>query len=234
MSGELVKALLFELEQPKDQPARVKPSGQHAKVQFNPETLKVSYSNSVLQPKNAGNQQEGTAARQFVGSGTTKLSLELWFDVTVLPPSEHVDDVRRLTAAVSYFMTPQASDAEGNLAPPLLRFAWGSFVFDGVVDSIEESLELFSAAGQPLRARVSLAMSQQKILASGPAVRAPAGVPGTRPLFEAKAGQSLPAAAAQAGQPDWQSIARANGIEDPRRLAPGQLLDFAARLPGDR
>jgi hypothetical protein len=32
--------------------------------------------------------------------------------------------------------------------------------------------------------------------------------------------------AAQNGQPDWKAVAAANGIEDPLRLSPGQLIDI--------
>ena len=106
MLGGLRKALLIELEQPKDGPVRPKVPGKVTKVQFNPETLKVSYSNSVKEPKSVGSQGDGTASRQFVGAGTTKLSLELWFDVTVLSGPEKIDDVRRLTGDVTYFMVP--------------------------------------------------------------------------------------------------------------------------------
>ena len=34
--------------------------------------------------------------------------------------------------------------------------------------------------------------------------------------------------AGAAGQYDWKSIAAANGIEDPLRLSPGQLIDLNA------
>ena len=58
------------------------------KVQFNPETLKVSFANQIATPAGAGDQS-GPPARQFVGAGTTKLSLQLWFDVSApLPESE--------------------------------------------------------------------------------------------------------------------------------------------------
>ena len=53
----------------------------HVQVQFNPETLKVSFANQIATPSGAGDQK-GTPARQFVGAGTTKLSLQLWFDVS--------------------------------------------------------------------------------------------------------------------------------------------------------
>ncbi|HET9650871.1 MAG TPA: LysM peptidoglycan-binding domain-containing protein, partial [Usitatibacter sp.] len=140
----------------------------------------------------------------------------------------------RLTQQVIYFMTPQKSTKDPKrLSPPGLRFLWGSFIFDGLVDSLEESLEFFSPEGKPLRASVSLAMSQQKILqvdlganTAGPATK------GTRPLSPARQGDSLADMAAKAGRADWQSIAQANGIEDPLRLQPGQLVDLAASAAG--
>ncbi|MFY7947636.1 MAG: peptidoglycan-binding protein, partial [Gemmatimonas sp.] len=46
------------------------------KVQFNPETLKVTFANQLRTPDGAGDQS-GTAARQFVGAGTTQLALQL-------------------------------------------------------------------------------------------------------------------------------------------------------------
>lgn len=214
------------------------PGGQKTRVQFNPETLKVSYSNQLVTPEGGGGDKSGTPARQFVGAGITKLSLQLWFDVTApLPVGEQaVDDVRRLTEKVAYFITPKP--AEGKFIPPAVRFLWGSFQFDGLVDSLEESLELFSAEGRPLRASIGLALSQQKIdkfafrqLATSGAGSAPAPpgavAPGTRPLTAAPIGASLPALADQQGLGGrWQAIAAGNGIENPRLLAPGQLIDM--------
>src|SRR5262245_52829204 len=132
------------------------------KVQFNPETLKVSFANQVATPSGAGDQA-GTPARQFVGAGTTKLSLQLWFDVTAPVPDglPAEDDVRKLTQKVAYFITPQEDGDK--LVPPGVRFIWGSFQFDGIMDALEESLELFSSEGRPLRASMTLSLSQQKI-----------------------------------------------------------------------
>jgi hypothetical protein len=116
-------------------------------VQFNPETLKVSFANQVATPSGTGDQS-GPPARQFVGAGTTKLSLQLWFDVTAIPPEETQEqDVRKLTAKVAYFITPKP---EGDkFVPPAVRFSWGTFQFDGIVDSMDESLEFFSIDGRP-------------------------------------------------------------------------------------
>lgn len=221
----LTKAQLIELKQDLSDE---KGGGHKVVVQFNPETLKVSFANQIDTPK-GGDQASGTAGRQFVGSGTTKLSLQLWFDASA-SEGQPVDDVRRLTQDVIFFMTPQKSDSDPKrLSPPGVRFLWGSFIFDGLVDSLEESLEFFSPAGKPLRASVSLAMSQQKILhvdlganTAGPPTK------GTKPLTPARQGDTLADMAAKAGKGDWQAIAQANGIEDPLRMKPGQLVDMAA------
>lgn len=200
-------------------------------VQFNPETLKVSFANQVATPSGAGDQK-GTPARQFVGAGTTKLSLQLWFDVTAPMPPEQTkeQDVRKLTAKVAYFITPKPEGTK--FVPPGVRFIWGSFQFDGIMESMEESLEFFSSDGRPLRASVTINLTQQKITeftfrpTAGPGATPS---PGTRPLTPAPQGKSVQSMADSQGKGDnWQDIASANGIENPRLLQPGQLVDLNA------
>jgi hypothetical protein len=211
-------------------------------VQFNPESMKVSFANQIATPSGSGDQN-GPQARQFVGGGTTKLSVTLYFDVTSeLPPDlPEVDDVRKLTQRVAYFITPAGDPANNpkKFIPPSVRFVWGTFQFDGIMESLEESLELFSFEGRPLRANVSIGLTQQKITAfqfndvpSPPAATLQGGQPaGTRPMKEAPAGSSLQSMVAN--QPglgpgaDWQSVALANGIENPRLLQPGQLINLS-------
>lgn len=207
----------------------------NVKVQFNPESLKVSFANQIQTPSGTGDQQ-GTPARQFVGAGTTKLALTLWFDVTAeLPASDaQINDVRRLTQKIAYFITPVK---EGDkFLPPAVRFIWGSFQFDGLMDSLEESLEFFSSDGRPLRASMTLSLSQQKITEFSFRQTNPGGAPsspGTRKLSQAPAGSTLPAMAASQGKAaDWQSIAAANNIENPRQLQPGQLIDMNIKKKG--
>lgn len=207
-------------------------------VQFNPETLKVAFANQVVPPNNPGAQDQREGSTQFVGKGTTKMSVQLWFDVTSTLPEgkSQVTDVRDLTKEVIYFITPKASaDDRTKQVPPGIRFLWGSFQFDGIVESLEESLEFFSQDGRPLRASVSLSMSQQQIEVlrnsefEPNAPNAPGGAAGTRPLSQAASGDSVQGMAAGRGRgSDWQSIAAANNIENPRLLQPGQLLDLNA------
>lgn len=207
--------------------------GKQVEVQFNPESLKVTFANQLQTPSNSGDNSAGSAGRQYVGAGSTKLALTLWFDVSAATDEKHrVDDVRRLTQDVIYFMTPKQALADPRqFAPPGVRFLWGQFKFDGLIDSLEESLEFFSSDGKPLRASIALGLSQQAILKVdyGAAARLPGrpSAPGTVPLTPAAAGSSLQSLAAAAGAgADWQSIAQANGIENPRLLAPGQLVNL--------
>ncbi len=234
---KLEKAQIWEME---SDFKSEKSGGKRITVQFNPESLKVSFANQIATPSGAGDQS-GTPARQFVGAGTTKLALQLWFDVNAplpegaLPSGETtVDDVRKLTQEVAYFITPQP---EGDkFIPPAVRFLWGTFQFDGIMESLEESLEFFSGEGRPLRASMSLNLSKQKITkfdfgkAGQPPGPAPA--PGRRPLTQAQSGSTLQSMAASQGKGDnWQAIAEANGIENPRLLEPGQLIDMNVSPP---
>jgi len=238
-----IRAELWEL-QPNGSPL----PASRVPVQFNPETLKVSFANQVVPPSGGAGDQTSTSATQFVGKGTTKLSVQLWFDVTaVLPVDQQSEtDVRKLTRKVAFFITPRPAENDPTKnVPPAVRFLWGTFQFDGIMESLEESLELFSAEGKPLRASLTLSLSQQNIqfafsnrptggAGSGAGTGGPgASSPGTRPLAAASAGQSVQSMAAAAGRlGDWQAIAAANGIENPRQLQLGQLVDINVRVGG--
>lgn len=233
----LARARFIELAQDLTTEA---PGGKAFDVQFNPESLKLAFANEVKPPatsdapEGGADTSAGTAGIQFVGAGTTKLSMTLWFDVTG-EMANPVDDVRRLTADVLHFMKPRPVEGEeGKVAPPGLRISWGSFLFDGVVESLEETLDWFSPAGLPLRASIALSMVQQKILVPEFAPATPGGARARpRPFKPARAGQSLQAMATAAGaSAPWQAIAAGNGIEDPLRLPAGTPVDLGARAPG--
>lgn len=226
--SEFVTARLYKVD------PNVPDDKKRGMVQFNPETLKVSYSNQLAgkDDKKAGSQADGNSGVQYVGSGSTKLSLQLWFDITAPMPKEQpaVDDVRRLTQQVTELMKPK--EDKGKFSTSEVCFEWGSFKFSGIIDSLEESLEFFSETGVPLRASMSVSMSQQSIFVAILAANAPGSSrpsPGSNALTQASAGNTLQGLAAASGQgQDWQSIAASNGIENPRLLAPGQLIDLAA------
>jgi hypothetical protein len=123
---------------------------------------------------------------------------------------------------------------------PGVRFEWGTFIFTGVMDGVTEKLDFFSEDGRPLRAMMSVSLSNQEIQhevgksdARGEAARrAEPPQPGTTPQKPARDGQSVQDMAAESGRPEaWRDIAAGNGIENPRALQPGQLVDMNPDRP---
>src|ERR1051325_11323393 len=102
--AQLAKAELRELDAAM---ANVINRDKWLKVQFNPDTLRVTFANQLKEVRGAGDQR-GPQARQFVGAGTTKLAVQLWFDVTQELAQEFssVNDVRGLSQRAAYFITP--------------------------------------------------------------------------------------------------------------------------------
>ena len=234
----LAKAQMIEMAPDLQQEAS---EGKLVNVQFNPESLKVTYSNQVVTPNDQGGQL-GTASLQQVGKGSTKLAVQLWFDVNHPITGAAPEDVREMTGQVTYFITPKGNGKNPEtFLIPALKFHWGRFSFIGVMEGMEETIELFSNDGRPLRSTVSFTLAQQEILAfnSGQGPRLPATATaagskpvGTAPLTPATSGDTLQSLADRSGQgADWQGIAAANGIENPRLLAPGQLVNINTSSP---
>ena len=229
-------------------------------VQFNPESLRISHGGQVRMPasRSSGATNEvgqgdyhGSTPPQRTGPGLKRLSVQLWFDVTsVLPLNDAaVSDVRTLTEKIIYFITSRKTRNGSGEAIPLVQFKWGTLIFRGVMDSLEENLEFFSSDGVPLRASVNIGISEGIVvpdsktgagagfsaalnLSAGIGIGASAALgAGTQPLAQAEAGVSLQAMASASlgADADWQSIAAANGIENPRLLQPGQLINMNAR-----
>lgn len=193
-------------------------------VQFNPQSLKLNLSN-----QNTGGDQPGGSSKQFVGSGLSKLALELLFDTSATGA-----DVRAETQKVAYFVMAQEQEKKDDKRkPPNVRFQWGSFIFEGVIDSMDETLDYFSEQGVPLRATVSLSMSRDDIvILRGNAQSGGAGnnSGATSPLDAARPGDSIASMAARIGaSADWKAIASANDIDDPLRLEAGARINLNAK-----
>ncbi len=146
-------------------------------VQFNPATLKVSLSNTLKESQRGGNSRSS----QFVDKSSSSLTVELIFDTTYIDDTaaeeytrraenegrtrntfEVGTDVRQITKRIGdKFIKPVPS---GNRlkAPSRCLFQWGAFEFLGLIESFEETLDFFSPEGHPLRATVSLKLSEDR------------------------------------------------------------------------
>jgi hypothetical protein len=147
------------------------PKGTPLTVHFNPASLVYSVENSVAQ------QSGGPKKVQYVAQFSAKLTMDLQFDTT-----DTGSDVRTITKQVAHFMQTSgqasantanaaaAAQSNGNsagpppTAPPVLRFQWGSYHFQGIMDSFKETIDFFSADGVALRSLVSIGLSRQDLV----------------------------------------------------------------------
>ncbi len=174
--------------------------------------------------------------------------MELLFDT-----SQSGDDVRNMTLAISKMMqVPDQNNA------PNVQFSWGTFVFTGIIQSMDETLDLFSERGVPLRATVRLSMSgvdldpQKTGIGAGFGIGASisagfsagvgasagfsaeaginAGIAvGTTPLTLSQSGDTLQSLTGRAGiSGSWKAVASANNIDNPRQVDPGTVLNLSA------
>lgn len=196
-------------------------------VAFNPVSLKLALSNQLK--TDAGNKGKAQSAAQFVDKSASTLSFDLVFDTSL-----DYSDVREQTRSIAErFMKPVApgepgyqGDGKQPTVPRRLRFQWGRFGFDGLMQSYAETLDYFSPDGVPLRATLSLTLAEDRFqhfslpgeppLARTPPQFAPAGGATTVPQAERAAG-------ADPGR-DWRATALFNGLETPRFTAGAGLF----------
>lgn len=212
--SEFEIAKLYAVEGSIDRPVSELKSGASAEVavQFNPSSLRVALSNSLKENERSGNSRSA----QFVDKSSSTLTVELIFDTTdqfTGEDDEKRKDVRALTGAIAQAFMASNARAEGesspeDQAPHRCMFAWGSFAFIGIMESFDETLDFFSSEGTPLRATVSIKMSESRYeFRSDEAKDAARNTPTLSPAAESMNDAS------------WRDNALFNGVESPR--APG-------------
>jgi hypothetical protein len=240
--SELKKATLQEISSDE----KSQPLGPEVAVQFNPTTLKLQITNNLPGGKSRGNQ-----VRQYTGSSSTTLSLDLVFDTADEGATDAPRSVREKTAIVEKFVLPKGQE-QSKQAPPKLRFQWGNLIVDGIVDSVSLDFDHFAADGTPLRAKVSLAIKEQdskyQFLAAGPGAnkggnkpqpgQPTPGVPGSLGLAVsasaqatlALGGESAAELAARVGVDPaaWRGLS--TGLSNPLSLEAGLEVGFSTDL----
>jgi LysM repeat protein len=145
---------------------RIQPDGQDApgeqpiEAQFNPQSLSLSYQatgpdSSTRSASGSGSGGRTGRSSQRTGYTVSLSSLELLFDTSEETSNR---DVRHLTLRIARLI--QADDEN---AAPNVRFSWGTFIFRGIITSIEETLDYFAEDGTPLRATVTLGLEMNEV-----------------------------------------------------------------------
>ena len=194
---------------------------------FNPNEYTFAKTNSWTQKPVKG---ENVPNLEFGGGGSAKLTMSLFLDTSTTG-----GDVRDTTKKLHKLMDidEKATDmttVKGR--PPMVEFHWGKiWTFKAVITSLTEKCTLFRDDGVPVRATVDVAFLQAKeggvYEAQNPTTL---GNPGYKRRLVNEGDTIDWIAFDEYGDSAmWRYIADTNGLDDPGRLKPGQVLAIAPR-----
>lgn len=199
--------------------AQMAPKGDPIKAMYNPAELTID---TKAQFQRTAMPGLPTPITQFVSGDTQSLSFDLFFDTY-----EAGEDVRIHTKKVVSLL-----NIERDLhAPPVCLFQWGGPLsgtmdaFKGVIDSCGQKFTMFLDSGVPVRATLSLSVSEYQTLDEQvTALKLQSADRTKRRVFTQ--GDSLWGLAYKEYNDvtQWRLIAEANDIDNPRRVSPGTVL----------
>lgn len=152
---------------------------------------------------------------QFVNGNADTLTMDLFFDTYT---DDGGSDVTKLTRRFSALMEIDSSLH----APPPVRFIWGKFQFQAVVERINEKFTMFLNDGTPVRATLNVTFKEyrtiQEQLEDAPRKSADRT---QYVVFTDGDALWLIASRLYGDKSRWDTIARESGIEDPRDIEVG-------------
>jgi nucleoid-associated protein YgaU len=182
-------------------------------LHFNPSEYKIKKENTFAEVPIPGLE---SPPLQYVRGGARVLSTDVLVDTSDDPKKsvhkEYVAGIERLM---------QHNDKLH--APPIVEFAWAEQKFRGVLQSLEITYLLFHSDGKPLRAKLSLVIKEYRPVD----VRLKQHTsPDVEKRYVVRVGETLSSisGAIFRDPSHWREIAVANGITDPRSVAPGTVL----------
>lgn len=204
-------------------------------ARFNPERYTISKS-AQLQEINIPGLDSPVV--QFVRGQNEKISMDLFFDTTDYGMADSVTDVRTLTNQVYKLLK-----INGDLhAPPRVQLQWGNsahITSHGtktdpwlVLESLSEEFNLFSPAGIPLRAKLTVSFREAWTIEQQ-LRETPRHSSDRTKIHRVLRGETVSQIAfAEYSDPEqWRPIADANELDNPRRLTPGEILRIPRNTP---
>lgn len=200
-------------------------SGDKVPCLFNPEQLSITVTANWDGEAKAGLQ---APTLSYQGGASGSLSVELFLDTTNTgkPVTDHTDKLIKLTKIDTSL--PGYDEQQKNGRPPWVKFHWGKFhSFKGVVNSLSLTYELFSAEGEPLRARADLTITQYEPEDDWPKQNPTSGTPAPARSHQIQPGETLDRISARYydSPTQWRRLAAANGIKDPFTIRTGSRID---------
>jgi nucleoid-associated protein YgaU len=185
-------------------------------LRFNPTEYQLQKANNFAEIPIPGLESPPI---QFVRGASEKLTMEVLVDTSDTLADVRVKYVNKLRGLL---------DLNRELhAPPVVRLAWDTEVFRGVLESLNITYVLFTPDGVPIRAKLSLSLKEYRPV-DIQIKENPTASPNYDKTYVVQRGDTLSsiAFAAYRDASVWRAIARNNQIVDPRSIAPGAVLQL--------
>lgn len=180
---------------------------------------------------------------QYISGAAATLTMTLMFDTYETSPSESGGDVAAKMDARGGAGEVKPTDVslltkkiialtqiDGSLhRPPICEFLWGPLHFKGVVVSVNQTYTMFMEDGMPVRAKLDVTFKAVLDLAQSSKASPFESPDRTKSRTIRQGVQLWTLAWEEYGDPEmWRVIARENGLLNPRKLYPGQILKLPA------
>jgi hypothetical protein len=192
---------------------------------FNPTEYSFTKTNTWTPEANSG---KNVPELTFGGGASMTLSMQLFFDTYATGK-----DVRTVTNRIWKLMTisDKLTDSKNTKGrPPMVEFQWGrTWSFKAVITTITQKFTLFRSDGTPVRATLDVTFLQAKDGGKYPGQNPTTVVEPGYKRRVVKEGDSLDWIAFEeyGDSAMWRLIAETNGVDDPKKLRPGQVIAIA-------
>jgi hypothetical protein len=200
--------------------------GEQIDCLFNPAQLQISKANTWSGDNSAGRNAPDLV---FEGGASGSMTLALTFDTTDTGAAvtTHTNKLAALMSVDKELSDYDSATDTGR--PQWVEFHWGDMhTFKAVIASMDLTFTYFASTGVPLRANVSLTLTQYEPEANWGPQNPTSGTPAPHRLHQVHKGETLDRIAARhyKDSTKWRVIAEANGISDPLALKPGAILSI--------
>jgi len=229
MDGALLKLTIIPFED--DNGVMGPPAGPPFIVQFNPETY-TDTTEFKYGPDEVPAGSNGEEAK-FAGRNAKKYGFELMIDgtgVSPAPPPAGAFDALAPSSGLSVIAQLElfklTCGFSGNIhRPRFLMLVWGRLVVMTVLESYSVAYKLFSPAGLPLRATLSVSFREHVSKNLG-ALLSNLASPDIDHAHQVREGENLPAIVNKVYKDPayYMAVARQNGLDTVRHVAPGSAI----------
>jgi len=199
-------------------------------VMYNPNTFSQNYRSVWIDETPQGGTADTQAYRRLKSDS---VSFDFLFDGTgvsgvgntSIDLNKKVKDVGYVQEQINSFLAITQGLNGSTHEPNFLQLSWGTFIFNGVMQSATVTYKLFHSSGAPLRANIN-ATFKQSVSRTEQAAEARLTSPDLTHFKIVNEGETLPLIAQKiyGDSKYYLEIARVNNINNFRKLKAGQQL----------